>query len=780
MIQKWLLGLAAIVSTGCASNPDFLLSGPPSSPTPLSLRWVPCGPNPCSYDPADQLVSGRVSALQVDSRNPERMWLGTAGGGVWSTVDGGKTWRPLTDDAPCLAIGSLLQDPDNLDTILAGTGEAVESADAQAGKGILVSQDGGVNFRLMKGSEQIFSKLSISKLVRSKEHSLWVTTLAPSQADRENSQSGVYRIKTGSSFERVFPAPGVAADVTDFLELADGSLLAAIESSDDRTRFPAGIWRSDDRGSGWTRITRGLPPLTSRIELAAAARPGWVYALVEGGLDQPNQTRTGTFSGVFLSRDSGGQWVSLTGPSGAEDITTPLGGQAGYNMGLVVDPTDERRVYVAGDARMLRLEVQDPQSGLCGITTFPGFYEATSATVKDLPHPDFHALVLDRNGRLLAGTDGGLWRLERPETADPTSRWANLNGNPGEGLETLQFVGLTVDPRDPTRMVGGTQDNSTMRAEGRVWRGILLADGGPCQFDSVHPDILYESTQDILFRSELQGLQFPQNFDQGLNKPKGTFYIPMEVTTVGGRCQIIVATDSIYRRFADEARWTPISPPQPNLASALGLMADRPGHMFVGYGKGQVYLRTPDGFELRNQGLPLETPLEIDVVPAKSDEVFACFGSKGVYFSQNSGRNWSRLTSLHGRSLVIDGGALYLGTDTGVMVSKDGGQNWISLGVGLPNVQISRLVVTGQVLTAATYGRGVWQLDLSGNPRSSPPAHKLQRVLPLLPDFIKALDAQMGESFKMEAWLEGRETDEKRLRKRRNHSRARQPKRPSR
>ena len=110
-------------------------------------RWQPIGPQfvpngePFDFANSPSIpVSGRATAIVIDPRNPDRLFLGTAQGGVWQSTDGGSGWQPVTDNLPSLAVGSLAIDPQNPDLIFLGTGEANFSGNSYYGAGLFKSR----------------------------------------------------------------------------------------------------------------------------------------------------------------------------------------------------------------------------------------------------------------------------------------------------------------------------------------------------------------------------------------------------------------------------------------------------------------------------------------------------------------------------------------------------------------------------------------------------------------------------------------------------------------
>ena len=132
-----------------AGRPSGALAVDKLGVTMDAANWRSIGPQPT--DRGTTLVSaGRVSAIALDPRNSNVVYIGAAEGGVWKTTDGGVTWIPLTDGQASLASGSIAIDPVNPDTVYVGTGEENYS-DRYYGAGILKSTDGGATWSNIVG-----------------------------------------------------------------------------------------------------------------------------------------------------------------------------------------------------------------------------------------------------------------------------------------------------------------------------------------------------------------------------------------------------------------------------------------------------------------------------------------------------------------------------------------------------------------------------------------------------------------------------------------------------
>src|SRR5262249_51623301 len=132
-----------------------------------------------------------------------------------------------------------------------------------------------------------------------------------------------------------------------------------------------------------------------------------------------------------------------------------LNGQGWYDSTLAVDPSNPNIVYAggAGDEFATGTSFIQSTNGGANWTDISNTPNGSNG-----PHADNHGIGFDRNGKLLVGTDGGIWRLD---VQSPIT-WTDLNGN----LSTIQFTGIALDPANPAIAIGGSQDNGTEKFTG--------------------------------------------------------------------------------------------------------------------------------------------------------------------------------------------------------------------------------------------------------------------------------------------------------------------------
>jgi len=680
-----------------------------------SPQWTPLGPNSMTMlDWQIGDVSGRVSALAVHPEDEDIIFLGSASGGLWKTINGGGSWTPIFDDVGTQTIGSVVIDPSSPDTLWVGTGEQGQSCWSYFGMGLFRSTDGGESFEPVNGSGS--ETLDLSFITGIAVHPSRPGNIVVGGEtwcdDGLYLYGGLYRSTDGgASWQRQ-----ISGAVTDVI--ADPSTPDTLFSAVGRwSNDVNGVYRSTDAGATWTRLEGGLPvgAQVGRTRLAMAPSDSrTIYALMNHG------------SGVELYRSTdGGDTWAVTNPDACD-------GQCWYNLCLAVHPSDASRLLV-GSVRFYA-------SLNAGATLAPLIdYWGPGQTV----HQDVHVLVysrLDPNRFWVAG-DGGIWRSDTGG-----DRFENLNAN----LNLTQFYDIAVHPSDRATVFGGSQDNSSSATIGDLrWDvTVVTGDGFINVVDSENPQIVLQTSYPYegyptLYKSDAGGV--PNSFDwlwlNGVtqNEPWPWVTPFASVASGSGNNHLLLGSDHVYlSSTAHPRQWTKVSGDLTGATGSLSVLlpvANETAVMvYAGTGNGRIH-RTDDVLAASPEWVdvtgnyPGDTVTDVAVDPQDPLAVLITrgqFNDSRLYRSDTGGTTWQAvgagLPNVPANAVVVDpldGHRVFVGTDVGVFVSTDRGLSFEPIADDLPlGLVVTDLEVDGDphILTAGTYGRGAWQIELSPPP----------------------------------------------------------------
>ena len=390
----------------------------------------------------------------------------------WKTVNSGVTWSPIFDGQKVYSTGCITFDPNNTHTIWLGTGENIGGRHVGFGDGIYKSTDDGQSWENtgLKKSEHI------SKIIVNPDNSDIIYVAAQGPLWAPGGERGFYKSTDGGKSWKRTLGDDQWTGVTDIaIDPANPDRIYAATWQRHRTIAAymgggpeSGIYKSEDGGNTWKKLTKGLPSgKPGKIGLAVSPqKTDIIYAAIE------TDRRTG---GVYRSENRGENWIK-------QSETVSGGTGPHYYQELYACPHQFDKLYLMDYI----LQISED-----GGKTFKKMNENSK-------HVDNHAIAFRKNDPdyLLVGTDGGLY-----ESFDRTKTWRFI-----QNLPVTQFYKVAVDDDKPFyNIYGGTQDNNTQGGPSRTlnrngimnsdWEVILYADGHQPATEPGNPDILYAEWQ---------------------------------------------------------------------------------------------------------------------------------------------------------------------------------------------------------------------------------------------------------------------------------------------
>ena len=682
-------------------------------------------------------AGGRLTRVAGVPGDPNTYYAATASGGVWKSLDGGATWKPIFDDQPVSSIGAIAVAASDPNVVYVGSGEANIRGNVAAGNGIYRSLDAGKTWSHVWKQEGQIGTMAVDPR---DANVAFAAVLG--HAFGPNPERGVYRTRDGGrTWQQVLKkdertgASDVALDPSNPSIVFAGFWQALRKPWDLVSGGPgSGLWTSRDGGDTWKQLAgKGLPAgIWGKVGVAVAPSDGRrVYALIEA--DE---------GGLFRSDDGGETWTLTT-------ADRRLRQRAWYYTTVHVNPRDADEVWVP-NVPMLK-------------STDGG---RTFTVVKGIHHGDHHDIWFDpRNpGRMISGNDGG----------------ADVSVDGGETWNTTlmpisQFYHVNVDTAVPYRVHGAMQDlgTSSTPSNSLSRSGITRGDwypvgGGEAGHTASAPDdpaivyageyLGYISRYDHRTRQARHVGAWPENpSGHGGEHLRYRFQWTAPIATSPHDPKVVYHAGNVLFRTSDGGEtWTVISPDLttndkskqkwaggPITGDNTGVetfctifaVAESPrqrGLIWAGSDDGLVHVTRDAGKSWTNvtrnvPGLPAFAT--VSLIEPSAFEAGAAYlvvdnhrqddMKPYLWRTTDFGESWTSLAAglpqdvyLHAvREDPKKEGQLYLGTERGVMLSADAGRTWRALRLNLPTVAVHDLRVKGDDLVVGTHGRSIWIFD---------------------------------------------------------------------
>ena len=715
-------------------------------------------------------MSGRIADLAVYEANPAIYYVATAHGGLWKTTSNGTTFIPQFQDAGLISVGDVTISQTNPDLVWLGAGESNNRQSTSWGGGVYKSTNGGTTFQHMG----LADSKHINRIVIDPANNDVVLVAATGPLFGSGGDRGIYKTTDGGRTWKQVLKVDEWTGANDLVVSPTNSRVM-FASTYQRVRNAccmngggpgSGIWRSNDGGDTWTRVSgNGLPegPL-GRIALDVFKRSGnFVYALIEG----PSQGRGGGGGGgAPAGGRAGGAAPAATSPTTglwrSDDggstwrFVNPGNPRPMYFSQVRIDPNSPDRVYLGGVGLWMTVD---------GGKTFE--QDAAFAT-----HDDVHAIWINpaNSEHILIGNDGGL-----AVSYDMSKTWQFVPNLP-VGL----FYHVGYDMEIPFNVCGGMQDNynwcgpSASRHNRGIfnydWFNIQGGDGFVAIPDVKDSRIVYTESQggNMIRRDKITGESksirpTPLNVTNYTAGDQYRFFwdSPMIHSTETGA--LLVAANRLFKSTDRGDSWMAISPD-------LTARVNRDTIVTMGVKGSDIRIATNDGISTYGTLVTItESPMQAGVYYTGADD-----GTLSA--SRNGGQTWTNITAnlpggpkggfisdvvaskyatgtvyvtidnhllndyapyiwvstdygatfksivgnLRGENVrtitedLRNPNVLYIGTETGIFVSLDKGGSWQRLkGRNFPTVRVDEITLhpRDNAMIIATHGRAIWILD---------------------------------------------------------------------
>ncbi len=703
-----------------------------SSKTSLasSLKFRSIGPG---------FMSGRVSDFAVNPKNSSEYYVSFAAGHIWKTINNGTTYKPIFDKQSSYSIGCLKLDPNNSNTIWAGTGENNHQRSVSYGDGVYKSLDGGKSWKNMglKESRQI------GMIAIDPRDSNIVFVAAEGSVWGPGGDRGLYKSTDGGkNWEKVLEISENTGVNSVLIDEKNPDVMYA--TSEQRRRHvhirigggpESNIWKSTDAGKTWRKLKSGLPSVDKGgIGLAISpVNHNYIYAIVEAAMGK---------GGFYRSIDQGESWKRMS------DYNTS--GQ--YYAEIICDPVDLNTVYSTETVSKITHD---------GGKTWKNIGN-------NKRHVDDHALWIDPQdtNHFLIGGDGGLY-----ETFDDGKEFIHKTN-----LPVTQFYRVNVDNDFPFYNVyGGTQDNNSFGGPSQTiytdgssrgeWTITLGGDGYWQAIDPNNPDIIYSEYQyGNLFRYDKKSgerISIKPMPQKGEDTYKWNWNTPFIISPHNNK-RLYIAANKVFKTDDRGNSWDVISEDitrklprdkwpvmgrywsvdavAKNVSTSLFGMAVsltessvKENLLYVGTDDGVIQITEDAGKNWRKEthfrSVPEYTYVS-DIAASKHDEnvVFASFDNRKrddftpyILKSSDKGKSWKSISNNLPKNGTIhtieqdhvNPDLLFVGTEFGVFYSNNADGKWTQLKSGIPAISVRDMVIQQREndLVLATFGRGFYILD---------------------------------------------------------------------
>ena len=715
---------------------DYLALHPRSGDRAPDSVWTAMGPFGDMTGVSEALLprkAGRISFITFHPTIPTTFWIGTPAGGLWKTTDNGATWDSQNDLLAVTGCNDLAIDPTNPNIMYIATGDGYLFS-SNGSMGVLKSVDGGLNWNTCNLDFTPSALVHVRRIIINPVNPLIVMAAT---------SIGLFRTTNGGA---------TAWDTVNNFSTYD----LEFKPGNPSIVYSGGLnfKRSTDGGATFSApIAAGIPTAGSlRMNVAVTpADPNRVYVV--------SSDNSWNMQGIYGSVNSGVNFTSSTVPPAANYLggfpcDNPVYGSDGqgfYDLGIAASPINPLEVVLGG------INTYRSTNGAAG----PWVNLSCAYSVATDPpfmHADQHDYDYTPAGVLYGVNDGGVNYFDGTE-------WVDIS----EPMNIAQIYRIGLSSLTPNLWITGHQDNGTnIHFSDDTYEAGLSGDGLDCIIDRTDDEVMF-ATRGFgkLFKSYNSGEDWTPS-DLGMSAAPAGVLMPIKQdplvadTYYAGRNQM-------YRSTFDGTLWgaTPgimLGVSGTEYITEFAIAPSNNQIIYAIHGNTGVFktvTAATTNWSLSNGTVPNVITLwagsltDVEVHPTDPQTIWvtqsAYNAGKKVWKTTDGGLNWFNISydlpNLPANCLAYEPGSspgrIYVGMDIGVYYLDAGSTSWTLYNEGLPNTKVSDLEISPAyptMLTASTYGRGVWRIGVAPDPAPPVSSYEATGGLCAIPATFEMLD----------------------------------------
>ena len=662
--------------------------------------WHSIGPNN---------VGGRTLGIALDPKDPEIIWLGSAGGGLWKSTVGGKgvnAWSFVPTGFPVSSVTSVAIAPDDNKIMYIGTGEVYTYGSStnglidrptrgSVGIGILKSTDGGASWK--KSLDWSYQQ----------QKGIWKIIVNPYKSSTVYAATteGVYKSTNAGSTWALVLDQKMVTDMA--IDKSDTSIVYA--GVGNMSSVNKGLYQTQNAGKSWTILSNGLPKNSQNGRI--------IVSVCEGNTNVVMAAVYNAYStvGIYRSSNKGKSWRQVL------PVSEICSYQGWYARGLLIKSDDTNSVVIGG------VELFRSKSG------GNNFAQVSNLNNPSTLHSDIHDIIANPNdpSKIYVLTDGGLYRSDDFGTSYYECTDAYVTSQ--------HYIGSTSFV-DTSTILSGLQDNYSIGYQGnKYWIGLVGGDGCYNAINHKNESVQYVAYQYLnVYRTTTGG----SNYSSIINSPSDpagtnrTAFLAPYLLCPSNPDVMYAAGDSMLKSTDGGTNISNIGPGKldgGNIILSIAVSESstdsiycatapsdaRPMHVFRSIDGGKNYK------DITGTNLPNRYPRRITVNPHNSKElyiVYSGFGNGHIFKSTDAGNSWTDISvdlpNIPFHCLMVyprNTKYLFAGSDIGAFTSNDGGKTWKDFSEGWGDMaMVFDLVYSpiDQSILAFTHGRGVYRRSL--------------------------------------------------------------------